>query len=85
MIESSRELTADARDNYLSLNSHRMNRIMTILTVISSIFIPLTFNFHNMPELRWRYGYFIVLGIMVGIGIAMFLWFKRKGWFDMKN
>ena len=36
-------------------------------------------------ELRWRYGYFIVLGIMVGIGIAMFLWFKRKGWFDMKK
>jgi magnesium transporter len=92
MIESNRDLTADARDNYLSVNSHKMNRIMTILTVVTSIFIPLTFiagiygmNFHNMPELRWRYGYFIILGIMAGIGIAMFLWFKCKGWFDMKK
>ncbi len=87
-IESNREITADMRDSYLSLNSHRMNRIMTILTIVTSIFIPLTFvssiygmNFVNMPELKWRYGYFIILGVMAFIGAAMFLWFKVKGWF----
>ena len=42
-------------------------------------------NFDYMPELRWRYGYFYVLGIMALIGISMLLWFKRKGWFDMKK
>lgn len=89
MIESSREITSDMRDSYLSINSNRMNTNMMVLTVITTIFIPLTFvagiygmNFEYMPELTWKYGYFIVLGIMTCIGILMFLWFKRKGWFD---
>ncbi|MGM9923523.1 MAG: magnesium/cobalt transporter CorA [Bacillus sp. (in: firmicutes)] len=89
MIESNRQLTADIRDNYISMNSFRMNNIMKTLTVITTIFMPLTFlagiygmNFVNMPELNWHYGYFIVLGIMAIGGIAMFLWFKAKGWFD---
>jgi magnesium transporter len=88
MIESSQEMTADMRDSYLSLNSNRMNTNMMVLTVITTIFIPLTFvagiygmNFENMPELTWKYGYFLVLGIMALIGTSMFLWFKRKGWF----
>lgn len=91
-VESSREVTKDIRDSYLSINSHRMNKIMTILTIITSIFIPLTFivgiygmNFDYMPELRWHYGYFYVLGIMAFIGISMLLWFKRKGWFNIKK
>jgi len=61
-----------------------MNTNMMVLTVITSIFIPLTFvagvygmNFEHMPELTWKYGYFMVLGIMDGIGVAMFLWFIR--------
>ena len=89
MIESSREMTSDMRDNFLSINSTRMNRNMMVLTVITTIFIPLTFivgvygmNFQNMPELSWKYGYFGVLLIMSIIAIVMFLWFKRKGWFD---
>lgn len=89
MIESNRQLTADIRDNYISLNSYRMNNIMKTLTVITTIFMPLTFlagiygmNFINMPELRWDYGYFIILVFMLIIGIIMFLWFKWKGWFD---
>lgn len=92
IIESNREVTSDVRDNYLSINSHKMNKIMTILTIITSIFIPLTFiagiygmNFENMPELRWKYGYFYVLGVMALIFILMLLWFKRKGWFDIKK
>lgn len=90
ILESNRELTADIRDSQLSINSNQMNRIMMTLTIISSVFIPLTFiaglygmNFVFMPELQWRYGYIIVLGAMLGIGIAMLLWFKRKGWLDL--
>ncbi|MBM7646285.1 magnesium transporter [Scopulibacillus daqui] len=90
IIESNREITSDMRDNYLSLNSFRMNKIMITLTIISSVFIPLTFiagvygmNFDNMPELHWRYGYFMILGVMTLIGVLMVLWFKLKGWFDV--
>ncbi|MCM3790493.1 magnesium/cobalt transporter CorA [Domibacillus indicus] len=89
MIESNRELTSDIRDNYISLNSFRMNNIMKTLTVITTIFMPLTFiagiygmNFENMPELKWRFGYYIILGVMFFIGLGMFIWFKSKGWFD---
>lgn len=90
MIASNRELTSDMRDNYLSINSSRMNKHMMVLTVISSIFIPLTFivgvygmNFEIMPELTWKYGYLVILLVMAIIAVEMFLWFKRKGWFDM--
>jgi magnesium transporter len=92
IIESNREVTADVRDNYLSVNAHKMNKIMTFLTIITAVFIPLTFivgvygmNFDYMPELRWKYGYFIILGVMAFIGVMMLLWFKRKGWFDIKK
>ncbi|WP_232696480.1 magnesium/cobalt transporter CorA [Brevibacillus daliensis] len=88
MIESNREVTADMRDNYVSINSNRMNIIMKTLTVMTSIFIPLTFiasiygmNFEYIPELTWRWGYFGVLGVMLGVGSGMLLWLWRKGWF----
>jgi magnesium transporter len=88
MIETNREITSDIRDSYLSLNSNRMNTIMMTLTVITTIFMPLTFivgvygmNFDYMPELHWKYGYFAVLGVMAFIATAMFFWFKRNGWF----
>ncbi|RBW69080.1 magnesium/cobalt transporter CorA [Bacillus taeanensis] len=88
-IDSNREMTADIRDSYLSINTHHMNRVMMVLTVITTIFMPLTFiagiygmNFMNMPELTWEYSYFIVLAVMAGIALSMFIWFKQKGWFD---
>ncbi|WP_229672743.1 magnesium/cobalt transporter CorA [Pullulanibacillus camelliae] len=88
IVDSSREMTADMRDSYFSLNSNRMNSIMMTLTVISSIFIPLTFivgvygmNFDNMPELHWHYGYYGVMVIMLAIGVGMVAWFIKKGWF----
>ncbi|MBS4217401.1 magnesium/cobalt transporter CorA [Bacillus sp. FJAT-49711] len=88
MIEENRELTTDIRDSYLSLNAHQTNRIMQVLTVITTIFMPLTFiagiygmNFINMPELHWKYGYYGTLFAMLLIGIGMFIWFRRKGWF----
>jgi len=89
MIESNREMTADLRDSYDSLRSNRMNSIMKTLTVMTTIFMPLTFiagvygmNFVNMPELQWHYGYYIVVGVMLSLGVGMYVWFKRKGWFD---
>ncbi|MFO8069637.1 MAG: magnesium/cobalt transporter CorA [Alkalibacterium sp.] len=88
LVSSNREFTSDIRDNYLSMTSHQSNEVMKILTIITSIFIPLTLisgiygmNFVNMPELEWKYGYFIVLGIMLMIGLSLFFWFKKKGWF----
>jgi magnesium transporter len=89
MIESNREMTADLRDSYDSLRSNRMNAIMKTLTVITTIFMPLTFiagvygmNFVHMPELEWKAGYFVVIGVMMTLGVGMYMWFKRKGWFD---
>jgi len=89
MIESNREMTADLRDSYDSLRSTRMNSIMKTLTVMTTIFMPLTFiagvygmNFINMPELQWGASYYVVLGVMLALGVGMYMWFKRKGWFD---
>jgi magnesium transporter len=88
MIEGNRDMTADMRDSYLSLNSNRMNSIMMTLTVITTIFMPLTvltgiygMNFDYIPELHFHYGYFILLGVMAAIVLLMAIWFKRKGWF----
>lgn len=90
MVMSNREVTADIRDSYISLNSHQTNNVMKLLTIITSIFAPLTFiagiygmNFKNIPELTWEYGYYISLIVMAIIGISMLLWFKRKGWFKL--
>ena len=87
MLESYREFSSDIRDNYLSINSDKMNNIMMTLTVITTIFMPLTFiaglygmNFVNMPELDEPNGYFIVLGIMGVIALIMFGFFLKIGW-----
>lgn len=89
LVSSNREFTTDIRDNYLSITSHQSNEVMKVLTIITSIFTPLTLiagiygmNFVNMPELDERYSYFIVLGVMVVIGLSLFYWFKKKGWFN---
>jgi len=88
MVTANRDVTADIRDSYLSLNSHLTNNVMKFLTIMTSIFAPLTFiagvygmNFEHMPELTWKYGYFFALGLMALISLLMYLWFKRKGWF----
>ncbi|WP_433749234.1 magnesium/cobalt transporter CorA [Falsibacillus pallidus] len=87
MLESYRDFSADIRDNYLSINSDKMNNIMMTLTVITTIFMPLTFiagvygmNFRVMPELNWKYGYFAVLGVMLIIAAIMFMMFMKIGW-----
>lgn len=87
-IESYREVCSDLRDFHLSAVSNRTNEVMKTLTIVSTIFIPLSFlaglygmNFESMPELKWKYGYFAVLGLMASIVIGFFWWFRRRGWF----
>lgn len=74
-------------DIYLSSVNNRMNQVMKVLTLIATIFIPLTFiagvygmNFTNMPELHWKYGYYAVLLVMLVVGILLGIFFKRKHW-----
>jgi len=93
IVESYRDMASGLMDLYLSSVSNRMNEVMKVLTVIATIFIPLTFiagiygmNFNpeaspfNMPELNWKYGYLIVWGAMAVVGGVMFLFFRRRGW-----
>ena len=88
-----RQMAANLVDLNLSLASHRMNEIMKVLTIIATIFIPLTFvagvygmNFDpeaspwNMPELNWAYGYPAVMGLMFLIALSLLWYFRRKGW-----
>jgi magnesium transporter len=84
-IETFRDMVSGMLDVYLSSVSNRMNQVMKMLTVIATIFIPLTFiagiygmNFKYMPELEWHWGYPVALGVMVIIGVVMMGWFKSK-------
>ena len=86
-LDTYRELSAEIKENYLSNISLRMNQVMKLLAIITTIFIPLTFiagiygmNFINMPELAWKYGYFAVLGLMLVIMITMLVYFRIKKW-----
>ncbi|MBK5134173.1 magnesium and cobalt transport protein CorA, partial [Candidatus Bathyarchaeota archaeon] len=86
-IESFRDMLSGMLDIYLSSVSNRMNEVMKVLTIIATIFIPLTLvagiygmNFKNMPELDWVWGYPLVLLFMLGIGIIMLFYFRRKRW-----
>lgn len=87
MVETFRDLLGGMHDTYLSSISNRMNEIMKVLTIIATIFIPLTFivgvygmNFEHMPELKWPWGYYLIWLIMVTVGGGMVLFFKRKKW-----
>ncbi len=93
IVESFRDVLSGTLDVYLSSISNRMNEVMKVLTIIATIFIPLTFiagvygmNFDpaasplSMPELGWYWGYPAVLGLMLAIGIGMTYFFRRKGW-----
>ena len=86
-IETYRDMVAGLLDVYLSSISNKMNEVMKVLTIIATIFIPLTFiagvygmNFENMPELKWPWGYPVVWIIMLVLGIIMVIYFKRKKW-----
>ena len=95
MVETYRELASGLMDVYLSAVSNKMNEVMKLLTVVSSIFIPLTFvagiygmNFntekspYNMPELNWYWGYPLCLGVMGAIAFGLLFFFWRRGWLE---
>ena len=86
-IEIYRDMTWGLMDLYMATISNKMNEVMKVLTIMASIFIPLTFiagiygmNFENMPELHSKYGYFIVWGVMILIFIFMLMYFRKKRW-----
>jgi len=86
-IDTYREMLSDQLNIYNSSISNRMNDIMKVLTIFAAIFIPLTFiagiygtNFEYVPELHFKYSYFIFWGVMISVAIAMLAFFKRKDW-----
>jgi len=86
-IETFRDSLSGMLDIYLSSLSNRMNEIMKVLTIIATIFIPLTFiagvygmNFEYMPELKWQGGYFIILSVMLAVALVMLKWFRKNKW-----
>jgi magnesium transporter len=86
-IEVLRDMTSGLLDLYMNSTSNKMNEIMKVLTIMSAIFIPITFiaglygmNFVNIPELNYKYGYFVILGVMLVVLIGMLIFLKRKKW-----
>ncbi len=87
VVESLRDLLSGLQDLYISMTGQRMNEIMKVLTIIATIFIPITFvagiygmNFEVMPELKWRWGYYVVWGVFAAISATMLFYFKRRRW-----
>lgn len=88
LLESYRDAIRNVMDLYISSLSMRTNEVMRVLTIISTIFIPLTFlvgvygmNFEDMPELHWQYGYAGVWTVMPGVALGMLAFFRHKKWF----
>ena len=86
-IETFRDMLSGILDVYLSSVSNRMNEVMKVLTIIATVFMPLTFlagvygmNFKYMPELEWHWGYFMIWGIMLAIAFSMLVYFRKKKW-----
>lgn len=86
-IDIYREMTRGLMDMYMTTISNKMNEVMKVLTIIATIFIPLTFiagvygmNFEHMPELEWEYSYFVLLGLMLIIFLFMIFYFRKKKW-----
>jgi magnesium transporter len=86
-IDATKQILDGMSNLYYAAQGQRMNEIMKILTVVSAIFIPLTFiagvygmNFSNMPELQWKWGYFLIVGLMTSIGLSLLVFFIKRGW-----
>lgn len=86
-IDANKQILDGLANLYYAIQGQRMNEIMKLLTIVSAIFIPLTFivgvygmNFDNMPELRTKNGYFIAMGVMVLIAVSLIIYFRKKGW-----
>jgi magnesium transporter len=91
-IDGNKQILEGISNLYYAIQGQRMNSIMKVLTIVSAIFIPLTFiagvygmNFENMPELKSQYGYAIVIGIMFLIGFSLIVFFVKRGWLKKDN
>jgi magnesium transporter len=87
LVESQRELLTGLLEAHLAVVSNRMNRVMKVTSSWGAIILGATLiagiygmNFKNMPELDWRYGYFIALGLMGLLTVTLVLWFRKKDW-----
>jgi magnesium transporter len=88
LSEGIRDIISDSLDIYLSATSNRLNQVMKALTIVSTIFLPMSFfagvygmNFQHFPEITWKYGYAMAWGIFLIIPIGMLIFFKKRGWF----
>ena len=88
IVETYREVATGLTETYITAMSNRMNEIMKVLTIIGTIFIPLTFlagvygmNFEHLPEFKWRYGYPLFWAVSAVTATGMVVWFRRRGWF----
>jgi len=91
IVESYRDILSEMFNIYLSVKADNTNEVMKILTIFATIFIPLTFvagiygmNFEFMPELKWRYSYFVMIGVMLVVTAVMLRFFRRRGWLGGK-
>ena len=87
-LDTYKDLVSNLTDIHMNAMNNKMNEVMKVLTVISTIFIPLTFivgvygmNFDHMPELQWKWGYYGVWGVMIAVVAVMLAFFRHKKWF----
>ena len=87
-VDSMRDILSGLQDLYLSEISMRMNRVMQVLTIVTAIFVPLSFlaglygmNFEYIPELKFKNGYFYLISVMFVIALSMIIFFKKRKWF----
>lgn len=87
VADSYRDLLSGTLDAHVSMISHRLNEVMKVLTIFSTIMLPLTFiagvygmNFDYLPELHWKYSYLVVWGVMISVAAGLLVFFRRRGW-----
>ena len=91
-IEANKQILDGLANLYYASQGQRMNQIMKVLTIVSAIFIPLTFivgvygmNFENMPELKYQNGYYTIMGLMFFLGLGLLIYFMKRGWLKRED
>ena len=89
LVDDARDMLGSVLEAHLSMVSNRLNEVMKVLTMIATVFLPVSFiagvygmNFEHMPELHWRYGYLMAWLAMLLTAGGLVMWFRRRGWFD---
>lgn len=91
-IDANKQILEGLTNLYYASQGQRMNQIMKVLTIVSAIFIPLTFivgvygmNFENIPELKYQNGYYIIMAFMLILGISLLMYFIKRGWLKRED